>query len=702
VAGESASPPTYHISATLAPAAVLSNYIITNNGAEFSINKRPATWTTNTASKVYGESDPAFSGSGEPQGLGTGFLTADNVTATYSRAAGESASPPTYHISATLAPAAVLVNYIITNDGAEFTINKRPATWTTNSASKTYGDPDPSPITTGFGEPQGAGTGFLTADNVTATYSRAAGETVVGGPYHITATLTATPTSALANYVITNNGANFTINPKDLDVTANDRTKTYGVMVTFAGTEFMVGAGQLVAGDSVTSMTLTSAGAVGTATFTAPGPNYAIVPTNAVGVGLDNYTIHYHNGNLHINQAMLTITADSLRTKTYGVAYTQDTTPPSVDFSVSGLVNSDTVTSIMLTSSGYPASSTFTAPGPDYAVVPSGAVGTGLGNYNIGYVNGSIHVNQATLTITADSLRTKTYGVAYMQDTTPPSVDFSVSGLVNSDSVTLIVLTSSGYAASATFTAPGPNYAVVPSGALGTGLGNYNIGYVNGNIHVNQATLTITATNRSKVFGAIYTPTLTYPSPDFSVSGLLNADSVASITLTCAGYPSSALPTPSGYTITPSNAVGTGLSNYTITYVPGTFTIGYGICTAGSGHMILPPINSDGSSVYNRRRGSTIPVKFRVCDASGNNICDPNAVFASGVGGSITMVSELRGTVNVVNEDNSFDLPDVAFTCLGDHWQFNMDTMTLHSGSDYTFRINLKDGSSITFIVGLK
>ena len=32
--------------------------------------------------------------------------------------------------------------------------------------------------------------GFLVADGVTATYSRAVGETVLGGPYHITATLT--------------------------------------------------------------------------------------------------------------------------------------------------------------------------------------------------------------------------------------------------------------------------------------------------------------------------------------------------------------------------------------------------------------------------------------------------------------------------------------------------------------------------------
>ena len=39
--------------------------------------------------------------------------------------------------------------------------------------------------------------------------------------------------------------------------------------------------------------------------------------------------------------------------------------------------------------------------------------------------------------------------------------------------------------------------------------------------------------------------------------------------------------------------------------------------------MILQPINSDGTSVYNRKGGSTIPVKFRVCDAAGRPIANP-------------------------------------------------------------------------------
>src|SRR5207253_2173811 len=206
-AGETVLGSPYHITARLGPAAVLTNYTITNAGARFTVNARPATWTTNANSKTYGDSDPV--------GLTTGsgdFLAADGVTATYSRAAGETVLGSPYHITATLSPAAVLTNYSITNAGASFTINARPATWTTNANSKTYGDSDPVGLTTGSGD-------FLAADGVTATYSRAAGETVLGSPYHITATLS--PAAVLTNYSITNAGASFTINARPATWTTN-------------------------------------------------------------------------------------------------------------------------------------------------------------------------------------------------------------------------------------------------------------------------------------------------------------------------------------------------------------------------------------------------------------------------------------------------------------------------------------------------
>src|SRR5207249_2496020 len=138
----------------------------TNAGAEFTIDKRDATWTTNPNSKTYGNAEPS------PLTTGNGnFLAADGVTAAYSRVAGENASPPTYHITATLSATVpgALNNYNITNAGAEFTIDKRDANWTDRKSVVKEGNAEPSPLTTGSGN-------FLAGDGGTAAYSRVAGE----------------------------------------------------------------------------------------------------------------------------------------------------------------------------------------------------------------------------------------------------------------------------------------------------------------------------------------------------------------------------------------------------------------------------------------------------------------------------------------------------------------------------------------------
>ena len=63
---------------------MLTNYNITNTGADFTITKRTTTWNTNHASKTYGDRPGPLT-----TGSGTNFVAADGVTARYSRAAGE-------------------------------------------------------------------------------------------------------------------------------------------------------------------------------------------------------------------------------------------------------------------------------------------------------------------------------------------------------------------------------------------------------------------------------------------------------------------------------------------------------------------------------------------------------------------------------------------------------------------------------------
>ena len=61
-------------------------------------------------------------------------------------------------------------------------------------------------------------------------------------------------------------------------------------------------------------------------------------------------------------------------------------------------MGSDTVTSVTLMSSGALASASVA--GSPYNIVPSAAVGTGLSNYTITYINGSLTITRAVLTVT--------------------------------------------------------------------------------------------------------------------------------------------------------------------------------------------------------------------------------------------------------------------------------------------------------------
>src|SRR5205814_504304 len=132
---------------------------------------------------------------------------------------------------------------------------------------------------------------------------------------------------------------------------------------------------------TVTSVTLSSSGAAAAATV----GSYAIVPSAAVGTGLDNYTISYVNGALTIDAKALTVTANTPAHKTYGATVIFNGT----EFTTSGLVNTDTVTSVTMASAGAAATATV---GP-YAIIPSAAVGTGLSNYTISYLNGTLTID---------------------------------------------------------------------------------------------------------------------------------------------------------------------------------------------------------------------------------------------------------------------------------------------------------------------
>jgi hypothetical protein len=121
-----------------------------------------------------------------------------------------------------------------------------------------------------------------------------------------------------------------------------------------------------------------------------------------------------------------------------------------------------------------------------------------------------------------------------------------------------------------------------------------------------------------------------------------------------------------------------------------------GMCYGAPGHVILQPINSDSSSVF--KKGSTVPAKFRVCDAFGNSIGTP------GVVASFKLIQKISGTVSAVDEAVISTTPDTAFrwSSSDQQWIFNINSKNLSAGQTYVYLITLNDTSTIPFRFGLK
>ncbi|HLO46041.1 MAG TPA: YDG domain-containing protein [Leadbetterella sp.] len=148
-------------------------------------------------------------------------------------------------------------------------------------------------------------TGVVGSEIVTLIGGTATFDSHIAGPGKIVTLTGATLFGADAgNYTLSSvNTSTANIAQKSLTITANNRNKCEGTIATFIGTEFTtIG---LVAGDAVTSVTLTSTGSPSTATKSSPGPDYPIVISAAVGLGLSNYNISYVNGTLTITSPTL-------------------------------------------------------------------------------------------------------------------------------------------------------------------------------------------------------------------------------------------------------------------------------------------------------------------------------------------------------------------------------------------------------------
>ena len=240
----------------------------------------------------------------------------------------------------------------------------------------------------------------------------------------------------------------------------------------------------------------------------------------------------------------------------------------------------------------------------------------------------------------------------------------------------------------------GDSFTNVPGGTahwVFTGNGNYNDDEGDVSITITKAMLTVTADNQSKILNA--------PNPafTFTYSGFQGSDDAGDINTepTCSSV---AANSPVGSY--PINCSGGSDNNYDFDYVPGTLKITYaigGMCMGTPGHTILQPINSDGTSVFKQK--STVPAKFRVCDANGVSIGTPGVVseFVL-VRTSATVGPDVNEPVDsTVQNDTAF-----RWSSTDQQWIFNINTKNQTANRTYYYRITLNDGSKIEFQFGLK
>jgi len=348
-----------------------------------------------------------------------------------------------------------------------------------------------------------------------------------------------------------------------LVVAASSGTSTYGAnppAITPSYSGFVNGDGP---GSLNTAPTCST-----TATANSPVGTY---PSSCSGGSDPDYTLSYVPGQVVVGTADLVITASS-GTMTYGG------TLPNVTPSYAGFVNGDGIGSL----STVPTCSTAATSSSPVGAYTTSCSGAADSNYTITYVNGSVHVNPAPLTITASS-SSITYGAS------PPAVAPTVTGLVNGETKSVL---GAGLACSTTAGASSPvgTYASTCSGAVDA---NYTISYANGSVQITPATLTVTANNQTKMFGAAV-PTLTA-----TITGFVDGQTLATSGVTgqpaCTTTATATSPVGS-YPIT-CQAGTLHATNYTFTFVAGTLTIGgtsticdtFGSVTVNAGQSVLIP-----------------------------------------------------------------------------------------------------------------
>jgi hypothetical protein len=321
-------------------------------------------------------------------------------------------------------------------------------------------------------------------------------------------------------------------------VTVTD-TRVSGATVP-TGTVAM--SGTLGTSSTCTLSAATASSATCTVTFSSTGAGtgslsgtYNTDATHAASTGA--------SGSIPIAKKGLTVSVNAA-SKAYG------DTNPSFAVGYSGFVLGDTSSALGGTL-GFSTAATSASPVGTYPVTASGLTSA---NYAFTYNPANLTVTPAPLTITAEDAG-RAYGDAN------PTFTASYSGFVNGDDAGDLD-TPAVLATAATSASPVGTYPITVSGATSA---NYDITPVPGTLTIGKAVLTVTANDRTRLYGA-GDPTFTV-----SFSGFQNGDTVADLggVLSCSTTAAST----SNVGTYPITCSGYTSSDYTIDFVASDLSV---------------------------------------------------------------------------------------------------------------------------------
>ena len=504
--------------ATAAGSTLASNYNITYNNGSLTIGKASLTVTADNKTKVYGDANPSFTATitGYVNGEGSTAITGTPALSTTATQYSNVTSYPITPAVGTLAAS----NYSFTYANGSLVITAAPLTITGASTSPTY---------TGLAQTNSAATISGIKGSSDAFTISGYGSGTNAGTYNDSLVATAAGSTNAANYNITINNGSLTIGKANATVTANSANPTYNGQI------------QSVSGFTASGLVNSETAAVltGIVASGAAGTN-AGTYTNIV-TGTDaNYNLTLVNGTLTIAKANAIVTGNSAN-----VTYNGQSQSVS-GFTATNLVNGQSAAVLTgVTASG--------ATGINAGTYTNTVIGTDA-NYNLTLVNGTISIAKAGLTVTGATTNATYSGQAQTNS------GASISGRQGADSFTI-----TGYGSGTN--AGTYSDSLVATAAGSTLASNYNITYNNGSLTIGKASLTVTADNKTKVYGDAN------PSFTATITGYVNGEGSTAITGTPAlSTTATQYSNVTSYPITP--AVGTlAASNYSFTYANGSLVI---------------------------------------------------------------------------------------------------------------------------------